>query len=242
MSNENSVLPVHIRARSLKKTYRSGPEEVVPFEQLSFEVATSSVVSLLGPSGSGKSTLLSCLAGIETVDSGQLQIGGVELTQLTARGRDKWRAQHVGLVFQSFNLIDVLDARANVLLGLAGRRASRADRMRADDLLERVGLGDRKHHRPSQLSGGQQQRVAIARALIHRPPLILADEPTGNLDPDVSEGILKLFEEINNSGTSVLMATHNHKFIEKFPHRVLKCEKGRVLDSSKEKFELSGWY
>ena len=233
MSNENSVLPVHIRARSLKKTYRSGPEEVVPFEQLSFEVATSSVVSLLGPSGSGKSTLLSCLAGIETVDSGQLQIGGVELTQLTARGRDKWRAQHVGLVFQSFNLIDVLDARANVLLGLAGRRASRADRMRADDLLERVGLGDRKHHRPSQLSGGQQQRVAIARALIHRPPLILADEPTGNLDAEGAQIITELLVSLaKDEGSTVVIVTHDER-VASAAHLQFYLDKGQIVRTTR---------
>ena len=106
----------------------------------------------------------------------------------------------------------------------------------------RVGLGAVSAKMPHQLSGGEQQRVVIARAMINEPQILFADEPTGNLDPDVSEGIIKLFEEINNSGTAVLMATHNHRFIEKFPHRVLKCEKGKILDSSKEKFELSGWY
>jgi len=113
---------------------------------------------------------------------------------------------------------------------------------RIAEVLMRVGLGAISAKMPHQLSGGEQQRVVIARAMINEPQILFADEPTGNLDPDVSEGILNLFEEINNSGTAVLMATHNHHFIEKFPHRVLKCENGRVLDSSKEKFELSGWY
>ena len=113
---------------------------------------------------------------------------------------------------------------------------------RIAEVLMRVGLGAVSAKMPHQLSGGEQQRVVIARAMINEPQILFADEPTGNLDPDVSEGILKLFEEINNSGTAVLMATHNHRFIERFPHRVLKCEKGRILDSSKEKFELSGWY
>ena len=113
---------------------------------------------------------------------------------------------------------------------------------RIAEVLMRVGLGAISSKMPHQLSGGEQQRVVIARALVNEPKILIADEPTGNLDPDVSEGIVNLFEEINNSGTAVLMATHNHKFLEKYPHRVLKCENGKILDSVEEDFELTGWH
>ena len=150
----------------------------------------------------------------------------------------------VGIIFQDFELFYDRSVAENLTFVMKATGWKEPSKMKARiaEVLMRVGLGSVSAKMPHQLSGGEQQRVVIARAMINEPQILFADEPTGNLDPDVSEGIIKLFEEINNSGTSVFMATHNHRFIERFPHRVLKCEKGKVLDSSKEKFELSGWY
>ena len=173
-----------ISGRGLTKRFGRGDIAVTAFDNLAVDVARGEVLGLVGPSGSGKSTLLNCLAGIEVPDAGSLHIAGTELTKLSARGRDRWRARTVGMVFQSFNLIDVMNARDNVLLGQATGAVDRDTRKRADALLERVGLSDRRRHKPHELSGGQQQRVAIARALIHQPSVLLADEPTGNLDAD----------------------------------------------------------
>ena len=229
MSLEDEALP-YIRAQSLCKEYRSGPEVVMPLNDLDLTLPKSSVTALIGPSGSGKSTLLSCLAGIEAVDGGQLWIGDTEVSALNPRKRDRWRAQQVGLVFQAFHLIQVLDARTNVLLGLAGRRPKAADRHRAEDLLQRVGLADRARHRPDQLSGGQQQRVAIARALIHRPPLILADEPTGNLDAKGARSITELLVSMTrDEGATVVIVTHDERVAE-VCDAVFYLDAGRIVE------------
>lgn len=220
-----------VTARALRKSYRCGPETITPIADLDVTVMRGSVVALIGPSGSGKSTLLHCLAGIERPDAGQLTIAGVAVSELTAAGRDRFRARSVGLVFQSFHLVDVLDARANVLLGLAGRRPQRADRERAEALLTRVGLGDRLAHRPGQLSGGQQQRVAIARALIHRPPLVLADEPTGNLDASGADAITALLiDQAREEGATVLIVTHDLRVADR-ADRCLHLQGGRLHEA-----------
>jgi putative ABC transport system ATP-binding protein len=224
----------HINVQGLTKRFRRGPEEVVPFENIDLAVERGSVTAIIGPSGSGKSTLLNCLAGIEVPDAGHLHIDGVDVGGLGSGARDRWRSRSVGLVFQAFNLIDVLDARGNVLLGLAGRRPARADRARADDLLGRVGLGDRIRHRPSQLSGGQQQRVAIARALIHKPPLVLADEPTGNLDASGAHAITELLVSVaRDEGSTVVIVTHDNR-VAKVADRVLRMDAGTLRPLSPE--------
>ncbi len=202
----------HIEISALTKIFRRGPEVITPIRNLALKVEAGEVVALIGPSGSGKTTLLNLLAGVDTPDTGHIRVDEDDVADLGPRTRDRWRATHVGLVFQSFHLIDVLDSRQNVLMGLAGRRPGRADRERATQLLERLGLADRVDHRPDQLSGGQQQRVAIARALVHRPKLILADEPTGNLDSRGAGAITRLLiEQARAEAATVIIVTHDHR-------------------------------
>ncbi len=174
---------------------------------------------------------------------GHAEVVGYPINSVKAKDIPFLRRK-VGIIFQDFELFYDRSVAENLtfVMKATGWKEQAKMKSRIAEVLMRVGLGAVSAKMPHQLSGGEQQRVVIARAMINEPQILFADEPTGNLDPDVSEGILKLFEEINNSGTAVLMATHNHRFIERFPHRVLKCEKGKVLDSAKEKFELSGWY
>ena len=218
-------------------------EDHTVLNDIEFTVDKGEFVYLIGRTGSGKSSLLKTLYADLPLRLGQAEVVGFPINKIKNKDVPYLRRK-VGIIFQDFELFYDRSVAENLTFVMKATGWSDAAKMktRIAEVLMRVGLGAISAKMPHQLSGGEQQRVVIARAMINEPQILFADEPTGNLDPDVSEGILKLFEEINNSGTSVLMATHNHKFIEKFPHRVLKCEKGRVLDSSKEKFELSGWY
>jgi putative ABC transport system ATP-binding protein len=199
----------------LTMEFSSGGYKVRPLNELSFEVEDGELVVLLGPSGCGKTTLLSCLAGLLTPTSGAIRIGRSEVTSLRGADLSAYRRDQVGVVFQAFNLIPSLSARANVMVPLRFAGVPTRDaRARADALLETVGLGDRGRHRPEQLSGGQQQRVAIARALVHNPPVILADEPTAHLDFIQVEGILRLIREIASPGRVVIVATHDDRITQ----------------------------
>jgi putative ABC transport system ATP-binding protein len=172
-------------------------------------------VVLLGPSGCGKTTLLSCLAGLLTPTSGSISLDGQEVTGLSGGDLSEYRRHTVGVVFQAFNLIPSLTARSNVMVPLRLARVGRTEaRERADVLLEKVGLGERGHHRPDQMSGGQQQRVAIARALVQDPPLVLADEPTAHLDYIQVEGVLRLLRDIAAPGRLVVVATHDDRITQ----------------------------
>jgi putative ABC transport system ATP-binding protein len=199
----------------LTMEFTSGGYKVRPLNELCFDVADGELVVLLGPSGCGKTTLLSCLAGLLTPTSGSVKVGPTEVTTLRGPELSSYRRDQVGVVFQAFNLIPSLSARMNVALPLrfAGLR-NREARVRADALLERVGLGDRGHHRPAQLSGGQQQRVAIARALVHDPAVVLADEPTAHLDYIQVEGVLRLIRELASPGRVVVVATHDDRITQ----------------------------
>jgi putative ABC transport system ATP-binding protein len=201
-----------LAVRDLSVEYDSAGYTVRPLQGLSFDAHDGQLVVVLGPSGCGKTTLLSCLAGLLVPTSGSIVFAGTEVTSLRGQAMAAYRTHRVGVVFQAFNLIPSLSARGNVMtpLRLAGRRRADA-RARADELLGRVGLGERAHHRPRQLSGGQQQRVAIARALVHDPPLVLADEPTAHLDHIQVEGILQLLRELASAGRIVLVATHDDR-------------------------------
>jgi putative ABC transport system ATP-binding protein len=196
----------------LTVAFESGGYLIKPLDGLSFTAEDGELVVLLGPSGCGKTTLLSCIAGLLSPTSGQIRFGNVVVNELKGPAVSAYRRNTVGVVFQAFNLIPSLSARGNVVvpMRLAGVPRGQA-KARADDLLERVGLGERTHHRPAQLSGGQQQRVAIARALVHEPPLIVADEPTAHLDHIQVEGILRLLRDLAAPGRIVVVSTHDDR-------------------------------
>jgi putative ABC transport system ATP-binding protein len=193
--------------------YAQGSYVVRPIDKLTFAAPDGELVILLGPSGSGKTTLLSCLAGLLSPAAGTIRVDGTTVTGLDGAALARYRSHGVGIVFQAFNLIPSLTARENVAapMRLAGASKRAAD-ARAEELLSRVGLGDRLKHRPAALSGGQQQRVAIARALVHDPPLIVADEPTAHLDYVQVEGVLTLIRELAAPGRLVVVSTHDSRF------------------------------
>ncbi|HXA29935.1 MAG TPA: ABC transporter ATP-binding protein [Candidatus Angelobacter sp.] len=202
---------VSIRARGLVHTYGRGPRAVPVLRGVDLDVPAGSHVALQGPSGAGKSTLLSLLGGLEPPRGGELRVGDVDLRGLRGGRLAAYRRLLVGFVFQHFGLVEVLTARENVMLAmsLAGV-APRLRRRRADEMLDAVGLAPRADHRPAQLSGGEQQRVAIARALANRPRLLLADEPTGNLDEESTERVLALLDDaVANHGCTLVVVTHN---------------------------------
>ena len=220
-----------IRCRGLTKTYRKGGYLVTPLESLDLEVPTGEFLALMGPSGSGKTTLLHCIAGIDHPSSGELWVGEHNLAAMDRAQLTSWRARHCGYVFQLHHLVPILSAFENVelplLLAKGLRRAERRDRVRA--ALDRVGLADRAHHRPSELSGGQEQRVAIARALVTEPDLLVADEPTGDLDRSAARRVLDLLHELaRENGKTVLMVTHDPRAAAE-ADRCLHLDKGRLL-------------
>ena len=210
---------------------------------ISFSVEKGEFVYLVGRTGSGKSSLLKTLYADLDLRLGTIQVVGEDIKTINPKDVPYLRRK-VGIIFQDFELFFDRSVAENLefVMKATGWRDKAKMKNRMADVLMRVGLGAVSNKMPHQLSGGEQQRVVIARALINEPQILFADEPTGNLDPTVSEGIFQLFLEINKSGTAILMATHNYRFIEKYPARVLKCEEGKVLDSTKSKFELTSWY
>jgi putative ABC transport system ATP-binding protein len=216
-----------LSVKNLTVEFNSGGYKIRPLNDFSCDTEDGQLVVLLGPSGCGKTTLLSCLAGLLKPASGSIYLKDQEITGLHGRDLAAYRRETVGVVFQAFNLIPSLSARANVMVPLRLARVPRKQaRERADALLELVGLAERSHHKPAQLSGGQQQRVAIARALVQDPPLVIADEPTAHLDYIQVEGILRLLRSLAAPGRTVVVATHDEritqladKVIELQPHR-----------------------
>jgi putative ABC transport system ATP-binding protein len=202
-----------VQARSLRKTFIHGDAEVVALDNVDLDVEEGDFLSLMGPSGSGKSTLLYILAGIDRASGGECHVLGQDINTLTEDELSAWRSEHIGFVFQSFNLIPVLTAFENVEMPLLLTSLSRREREEhVRTALEIVGLGDRMTHYPRQLSGGQEQRVAIARALIADPDMILADEPTGDLDAHAAEDVLNILRTLNNDfGKTIIMVTHDPK-------------------------------
>ncbi len=200
-----------IRCKELTKVYRRGDSEIVPLRALDLSIPRGAFVSLMGPSGSGKTTLLNLLAGIDHATSGELWIDGQDLARLSRDGLAAWRAKSVGIIFQSYNLVPVLTAYENVELPLLLHEFSRRERHeRTMAALETVALADRASHFPRQLSGGQEQRVAIARAIVANPPLLLADEPTGDLDRASADMVLDLLDRLHREqGRTVVMVTHD---------------------------------
>jgi putative ABC transport system ATP-binding protein len=220
-----------VEIRALSKYYVRGDQVIPVLEHINLDVFAGDYVALMGPSGSGKSTLLNLIAGIDKPSAGEIRVVGVDIAQLPEGDLAAWRAANVGFIFQFYNLIPVLTAFQNVELPLQLTSLSRAERHdRVAIALELVGLTDRATHRPNELSGGQQQRVAIARALITDPALIVADEPTGDLDRTTAEEILGLLERLNRElGKTIVMVTHDPKAAEK-ARRLVHLEKGVLVD------------
>jgi putative ABC transport system ATP-binding protein len=215
------------RAERLTKIYGSGLTEVTALDQVSLEIGARSFTAVMGPSGSGKSTLMHCMAGLDTANGGQVWIGSEEITALPERQLTRVRRDHVGFVFQTYNLLPVLSAADNITLPLdiAGRSA---DREWLSTVIETVGLTDRLRHRPTELSGGQQQRVAIARALAGRPEIIFADEPTGNLDSRAGAEVLDLLRRcVREFGQTIVMVTHD-PVAASYADRVVFLADGRI--------------
>ncbi len=224
---------VILAARDLRKTYTMGRRAVEVLDGVNLDVQRGEVLVIVGASGAGKSTLLHLLGGLDTPTAGEVVLDEVPLFKKSAAERTRLRNEQVGFVFQSYNLLPELDALENVCLpGLVGVRRTNGLVERGTELLKAVGLGDRLEHRPTELSGGEQQRVAIARALVNRPTLLLADEPTGNLDSKTGETILDLLWKMRaDSGTTLVMVTHDEHIATR-GERVLEIKDGRVSSSS----------
>ena len=219
-----------IKAQGLTKRFRKGTQEIVPLRDISFTVETAEFISLMGPSGSGKTTLLNLLSGIDSPSGGTLDIAGYALHEMNREQLTLWRSKQVGYIFQLYHLMPVLTAFENVELPLLLQDLSKSERKtRVETAINQVGLLDRMEHFPHELSGGQEQRVAIARALVANPPLIVADEPTGDLDRDSADEILQLLEDLSkNQGKTIVMVTHDPKAAERAT-RCLELEKGTLL-------------
>lgn len=212
-------------------------------DEISFEIEKGEFVYLIGRTGSGKTSLLKTLYADLPLRLGDINVAGFDIKDLK-RARVPYLRRKLGIIFQDFQLFTDRTVAENLffVMRATGWRDKSKMKKRLTEVLMLVGLGSASAKMPHQLSGGEQQRIVIARALINEPAIILADEPTGNLDPEVSEGILELFLEINKRGTAVLLSTHNHTLINEYPARVLKCEKAKLLDSQKDTFELTGGY
>jgi putative ABC transport system ATP-binding protein len=229
-----------IQVSDVVKTYPLSAGEVIAIDQLSLDIADGEFVAVVGRSGSGKTTLLNLLAGIDRPTSGTVHVGGADLGSLSESGLAAWRGQHVGLVFQFFQLLPTLTVVENVMLPMdfaktipVGER-----RDRAQHLLERVGVGDQADKLPATLSGGQQQRAAIARALANDPPILLADEPTGNLDSVTADAVLELFAGLHTDGQTIVVVTHERD-IRSIAGRQVTLQDGRVVSDEGERAGVS---
>lgn len=224
-----------IEAVDLHKTYHIGKIAVPALRGISFSVEKGEFVSIVGPSGSGKSTLFYLIGGLTRADSGKVVIDGVDFTELSDAARTRMRKSKIGFVFQKFNLLPTLDARSNidVAVDIAGRNGDR-DAAYFDRIVGLLGLSQRLHHRPAELSGGEQQRVALARALINRPAILLADEPTGNLDSKNSEIVLQMLRQSNQElNQTVLMITHNPEAAS-YGDRIIHMRDGEIVEAEKD--------
>ncbi|MGP1272221.1 MAG: ABC transporter ATP-binding protein [Phycisphaerales bacterium] len=220
-----------IECRALTREYRKGNAVIRPLDGLDLDVPRGDFLALMGPSGSGKTTLLNLIAGIDSPTGGTLSVDGTDIASLSRNRLAAWRSRHVGYVFQLYNLVPVLTAYENVDLPLLLHPLSRRERhRRVQAALERVGIVDRSRHFPRQLSGGQEQRVAIARAIVTDPAIIVADEPTGDLDKPSAHAVMSLLRELNRElGKTIIMVTHDPKTTA-YAARTLHLEKGRLVD------------
>ncbi len=214
----------------LCRYYRRGPQQVRAVDMVSLEVVRGEFLAIVGASGSGKSTMLNLMAGLDTPTSGQIEVNGSVLGELSRRELSTYRAKQVGMVFQSFNLVAHHTALKNVEMALFfNDTPARERRLLAAQILERLGLADRMDHRPADLSGGEQQRVAMARALVKKPDMLFADEPTGNLDQDNTDQIGRLLTELNGQGLTVIMATHDLGLARRYAHRTVRMDYGKLV-------------
>ncbi|MCA0911962.1 ABC transporter ATP-binding protein [Marinobacter nauticus] len=222
-----------IDCQKVTRTYSEGPEKLTIFSDISLQVKAGETVAIVGSSGAGKTTLLNLLGGLDRPSSGHIRICGKDIHQLSEAGRARFRNQHLGFVYQFHHLLPEFTALENVMLPCAlGGMPPRQARPKAEQLLQRVGLGERLRHKPGELSGGERQRVAIARALVNSPECVLMDEPTGNLDEHTGEGIRALIGDLrDNSGTSFIMVTHDMTMARSLG-RVLRLEQGRLVQEA----------
>src|SRR5512142_1972270 len=210
-----------IETKDLSRVYTFGAVQVAALRDVTLSLARGRLVGVTGASGSGKSTLMNLLGGLDTPSSGSIRVAGKLISDLSKKELALYRRNTVGMIFQSFNLVNAYTAIENVALPLLFAGVAKKQRLhRAAELLHTVGLEARRDHRPTELSGGEQQRVAIARALVNQPQILLADEPTGNLDPASGQDVFKLFKDINMKGTSVLVATHDWETVRKMQRRI----------------------
>ncbi len=229
----NDVGASVLRARGLRKDYGKGEGLVRAVDEVDLDVGSGETVAVMGPSGCGKSTLLHLLGGLDRASDGELWLDGQRIDQLGERALARLRRDKIGFIFQAFHLMDELTAAENVELpALLAGRSARSARRRAAELLDRVGLADRAGHLPSQLSGGQRQRAAIARALVSNPQLVLADEPTGNLDSQATVEVLRMFEDLHSSGQTLLVVTHDSR-IAATADRLISMRDGAFVDETR---------
>lgn len=217
-----------LSARGVDKTYRTGTVEVDALQGIDLDIEAGELLTVMGPSGNGKTTLLNCLSGLDDIDGGTVEISGSEIHTMSDRARTAHRAENMGFIFQSYNLIPVLTATENVELPLLVNGVARTEaRDRAVAMLERVGLGPRIGFRPNELSGGEQQRVTIARALVAEPTIVWADEPTGNLDSETAADIIDLIRDVHDKGQTIVMVTHDEE-IGNIGDRLIQMHSGSI--------------
>jgi putative ABC transport system ATP-binding protein len=219
-----------IDIRNLRKEYQSGGESVEALRGINLTIEDGEFITIMGQSGSGKSTLLSILGGMNHPTSGEVNMAGIQLYELPGERLADFRAENLGFVFQSFHLISYLNAMENVMLPLAISKMNGRDQNAAAlKALERVGLGTKGNRLPNQLSGGEQERVAIARAIVNTPHILLADEPTGNLDSKTSDQVMGLFRELNTAGQTIVMVTHNSSY-SSYSDRTIQLRDGQIIE------------
>jgi putative ABC transport system ATP-binding protein len=224
-------MPPAISLRKVVKNYRRGKESVAVLHGLDLEIPQGEFASLMGPSGSGKTTILNLVGGLDHADSGEVIVGGAHLEQMSGGQLTKWRGSHVGFIFQFYNLMPMQSAAGTVELPLLLTNLSKAERRRRVEVaLQIVGLGDRASHKPGEMSGGQQQRVGIARAIVADPPILLCDEPTGDLDRATADEILSLLQQLNRQhNKTIVMVTHDPKAAD-HASRQLEMDKGQLIE------------
>jgi len=234
MAIGDGVSPIWLEAKNLVKEYRRGPHSIRAVDGVDFSIRQGEFVALVGASGSGKSTILNLLAGLDRPTGGSIEVEGTALSSLSRQDLARYRANRVGMVFQSFHLIPHRTALQNVELALYfGDAAPRDRKTRARSVLERLGLGERLDHRPADLSGGEQQRVAIARALVKEPQILFTDEPTGNLDRENADQIAEALVQCGRQGLAILLVTHDLGLAHRCAHRIVRLDYGKIVEETR---------